>query len=90
MGVLLGYGVLFELILGDAIRQGRLKPWLLSTNITGFIDRGTTYRAESCTAARCEYAERTLTHTHSWIHLLVLGVAVVLLSLLVFRRRDVT
>lgn len=89
VGFLLGYAVIGELILGSAFQQGRLQPWLFSTNIRAFIDRGTTYYAESCTGTSCQYTEHTLSYTHGWVYLLVAGLITVVVSLLVFRRRDV-
>ena len=90
VGVLLGYGVVVELMGAQAFLQGRLRPWVVSTNIEGFLNKGTTYFAETCTPSRCEYAQHTLSYTHAWVYLLVVTVVAALVGVLVFRRRDVT
>jgi ABC-2 type transport system permease protein len=94
LGVLVGYGVVVELIVATSMGQGRYKPWVMSTNLEAFLDRGTKYWAESCkdTAGggmSCESLEFTVTYTHGWVYLLVVGVVCAIAALLAFRRRDV-
>jgi len=90
VGVLLGYGVVVELMATQAFFQGRLRPWVLSTNIEGFLGKGTTYLAETCTQVGCEFTQHTLTYTHAWVYLLAVTSAAAVVGVLVFRRRDVT
>ena len=89
---MLGFAVVVEGIVVQAFLQGRLQPWSVLKNIEAFIDRGTTYFAESRAAPRrASYAERTLSYTHGWVFLLVRRrSSVVLAGLVAFRRRDVT
>ena len=88
VGTLLGYAVLVELIAVQAVLQGRLRPWTVAANLSAFVEKGTTYFAESCTTDRCTYAEHQLSYTHGWVYLLTLGLVTVGVGLLAFRRRD--
>jgi ABC-2 type transport system permease protein len=90
IGTVLGFAVVVEGIVIQAFLQGRLQQWSVLKNIEAFVDRGTTYAAESCGPSSCEYAERTLSYTHGWVFLLCVALAVVLAGLVSFRRRDVT
>ena len=90
VGVLLGYGVVVELMAVQSFLQGRLRPWVLGTNLEGFLNKGTTYLAETCSGTRCEFAQHTLSYTHSWVYLLVVTAVVAAVGVLVFRRRDVS
>lgn len=89
VGTAIGYTVVVEGILGQGFLMGKLNPWLLSTNITGFLQRGTTYQSMSCSASRCDSVTVPVSYTHSWLYLAVVAVLLVALSLAVFRRRDV-
>lgn len=90
VGIVIGYVVVVEGIVAQAVMSGRLRPWLPALSIEGFLDRGTTYMAEQCTSGRCQYVQLTHTYTSSWIYLLVFGVVLTGVALLVFRRRDVS
>ena len=90
IGTVLGFAVVVEGIVIQAFLQGRLQQWSVLKNIEAFVDRGTTYAAESCGPSSCEYAERTLSYTHGWVFLLCVALAVVLTGVVSFRRRDVT
>lgn len=89
LGVVIGYGVV-ETIAGQVVQQAQ--PWLVSMNLGGWIQGGTTYYVERCTleaeGMMCDYVDRLLPLTHSVIYLLVLGAVVVGIGALVFRRRD--
>jgi ABC-2 type transport system permease protein len=91
LGAALGYAIAGEGILGNNVQA--VRPWLLQTNITGWLQHGTTYAVERCTSANggysCETVERPLSFAHSATYLGVLVLALVLLTALVFRRRDV-
>jgi ABC-2 type transport system permease protein len=91
LGAALGYAIAGEGILGNNVQA--VRPWLLQTNITGWLQHGTTYAMERCTSANggysCETVERPLSFAHSATYLGVLVLALVLLTALVFRRRDV-
>lgn len=90
VGMAIGFVVVVEGIVAQGLTRGKLSPWLPSTNITGFLERGTTYAAEKCTAGRCDYSMVPLSYTHSWVYLLVLGLVLASAALVVFRRRDVS
>ena len=91
LGVALGYAIAGEGILGSNVQA--LRPWLLQTNITGWLQHGTTYAVDRCTSAdggySCETIQKPLSFAHSATYLGVLVVALVLVTALVFRRRDV-
>lgn len=89
VGVVIGYVVVVEGILAQGYFRGRLSPWLPATNIEGFLNRGTTYTAERCTAGQCDYAMVPLSYTHAWVYLSVFGLVLAAVAVLVFRRRDV-
>lgn len=89
VGVLLGYVVLVEGIAVNALFQGNLVPWAVVPNMNAFLEKGYKYTAETCSADRCTYAEQTLSYTHGWVYLLVLGSLVVAAAVVTFRRRDV-
>ena len=80
-----------EGILGNNIRSAQ--PWLLSTNITGWLQHGTSYLVDRCASSdggySCETIQQPLSFAHSATYLGVLVVALVLVIALVFRRRDV-
>jgi ABC-2 type transport system permease protein len=90
VGVLLGYVVLVEGIAVHALLQGRLTPWAIVPNTYAFLRKGYEYMAETCASDRCTYAPHTVSYTHGWVYLLVLGAVAVGLGVAVFRRRDVT
>jgi ABC-2 type transport system permease protein len=90
VGIVIGYVVVVEGILAQGVTGGKLTPWLPALNIEGFLNRGTTYVAERCTAGRCDYVQLTHTYTSSWVYLSVFGLVLSALALLVFRRRDVS
>ncbi|WP_152189019.1 ABC transporter permease subunit [Georgenia satyanarayanai] len=70
----------------------RTAPWLPTTNVSGWVQHGTTYYVEECTTdasgTMCDYTERALSFGHSVAYLLVLTAVVVALGAVVFRRRD--
>lgn len=90
IGLVLGFAVVVEGIVVQSFLQGRLQQWSVLKNIEAFIDKGTTYFAETCSATECQQAQQTLTYTHGWVYLLCVLVLVVLVGLVAFRRRDVT
>lgn len=90
IGVVLGYAVVVEGIAVQSFLQGRLQRWSVLHNIEAFVEKGSTYFAESCTDARCDYTQHTITYTQGWIFLLGVVVAIVAVGLVAFRRRDVS
>jgi ABC-2 type transport system permease protein len=91
LGVALGYAIVGEGIVGSNVQA--LRPWLLATNVTGWLQHGTTYFSQVCTTSSggysCNDVQRQLSFAHSATFLGVLVLALVLLTALVFRRRDV-
>ena len=91
LGLALGWAIAGEGILGNNIRSAQ--PWLLSTNLTGWLQHGTSYLVDRCTSSdggySCETIQKPLSFAHSATYLAVLVVALVLVTALVFRRRDV-
>jgi ABC-2 type transport system permease protein len=89
VAVVLGYAVIVEGILAQALGRGHLAPWLPVKNVEAFLGRGTTYFAEVCeSTGSCQYTSLTLSYTHGWVYLLVAVPLLVALALVVFRRRD--
>jgi len=91
LGVALGYAIAGEGILGSNVQA--LRPWLLATNVSGWLEHGTTYFRQVCTTSdggySCNDVRLPLSFTHSATYLGVLVLALVLLTALVFRRRDI-
>ena len=91
LGVIIGYLIVVEGVLAGLLRGAQ--PWLLTTNLRGWTDHGTTYGAEECTTGAsgtvCNYVEQALSFGHSAAYLLVLAAALLAAVALVFRRRDV-
>ena len=91
LGVALGWAIAGEGVLGNNIRSAQ--PWLLSTNLTGWLQHGTSYLVDRCSSSEggysCETVQQPLSFAHSATYLAVLVVALVLVTALVFRRRDV-
>jgi ABC-2 type transport system permease protein len=89
VAVVLGYAVVVEGILSQALGRGHLAPWLPVKNVEAFLGRGTTYYADVCDdAGSCQFNSLTLSYTHGWVYLLIAVPLLVAIALLVFRRRD--
>lgn len=91
LGVAIGYAVIVESAVSGI--APRLQPFLVQTNVRGWVEGGTTYWARECEVTAegtaCQYADVPLSFAHSSVFLAV-GVLVLLgLTALVFRRRDV-
>jgi ABC-2 type transport system permease protein len=90
VAVVLGYAVVVEGILAQALGRGHLTPWLPVRNVEAFLARGTSYHAQVCeSAGSCQYTSLTLSYTHGWVYLLVAVPLLLAFALAVFRRRDV-
>ncbi|NUO35516.1 MAG: ABC transporter permease subunit [Dermatophilaceae bacterium] len=89
IGVVLAFAVVVEGIAVQSFFQGRLQRWSVLHNLEAFVEKGSTYFAETCTASGCQYGPQTLTYTHGWVFLLCVVAVVVLAGLVSFRRRDV-
>jgi len=91
LGVALGWAIAGEGILGNNVRSAQ--PWLLQTNLTGWLQHGTSYLVERCTSGNggysCETVQKPLSFAHSATYLAALVAALILVTALVFRRRDV-
>ncbi|TRW43348.1 ABC transporter permease [Georgenia yuyongxinii] len=91
LGVVVGYVIVVEAMFRGLLQDHQ--RWLLSTNIGAWIENGTVYFQEVCTAEAagtvCAVAERSLGFDGGAAYLLVLVTALVVLAALVFRRRDV-
>jgi ABC-2 type transport system permease protein len=90
VGAVLGFAVVVEGVAVQAFFQGRLQRWSVLKNVEAFIDKGTTYFAETCTSTACEFREQTLSYTHGWVYLLCVLELVVVVGVAAFRRRDVS
>ena len=89
----LGLAVVY--LIGEQMLRGLVpasQPWVLGTNLSGWLLHGTVYFAEECTTdgsgTMCEYTEHALSFGHSSTFLLVTVAAVVALAAVVFQRRD--
>ncbi|WP_347350079.1 ABC transporter permease subunit [Intrasporangium sp.] len=89
VAVVLGYAVVVEGVLAQGLGHGRFIPWLPMKNLEAFLQGGTTYFAERCTAQGCQYEPFTLSYTHGWVYVSVFVVALLAVALWLFRRRDV-
>ncbi|MGZ4601488.1 MAG: hypothetical protein ACXVGS_16620 [Oryzihumus sp.] len=92
LGVVIGYLVVVEGLLGN--RFSGVKPWLLQTNVIGWLEHGTSYGLDVCTVAPdgsygCQTVRRAITFGHSSLVLAVVLAAALALTVAVFRRRDV-
>ena len=90
IGTLVGWLVVVEAFVGTAYAGGRLQPWLLRTNLEGFLGDGTTYFATQCGADGCQTTSVAHSFTASWVYLLALCGLGIAVALATFRRRDVT
>lgn len=92
LGVAIGYVIVVELMFRSFLTNSQ--PWLLSTNLEGWINHGATYYIPTCTTGRggvmCDLTEKTLSFGHSATYILTLTAVLVVLAAFVFRRRDVT
>jgi ABC-2 type transport system permease protein len=91
LGLVIGYLVVVEAILGSIVQ--RLQPYLLQLNLRAWIEDGAAYWVNECTVGpqgtECTGREAVLSLGQASVYLTV-GVALVLvLTSLVFRRRDV-
>ena len=92
LGLALGWVIAGEGILGNNVAAAQ--PWLLGTNLTGWLQHGTSYFVETCTSSAdggfsCSSTEKALSFAHSATYLGVLVLALLVVTTLVFRRRDV-
>jgi ABC-2 type transport system permease protein len=97
LGALLGYGLL---VLGLYVVSfavpvlSLLKRWQLETNIAAFLMHGYNYqviqRVASSEGVSIEGVMRTLGFGAASAYLAAIGLALLIITLLVFRRRDVT
>lgn len=90
IGVVLGWVVVAEGLVGSALAGGRLQPWLVRTNLEAFVRDGSSYAATTCGPQGCRFTDVPLSFTHGWVYLLVVTAVGVAAALLSFRRRDVT
>lgn len=87
-------GAIVYVVVEQLITQSfpRIQPWVLTMNISSWIEGGRSYYIETCTVdaagMMCDYTEHTLTLGHSAVYLAVLTVVVVGVSALIFRRRN--
>ncbi|GAA3617537.1 ABC transporter permease subunit [Microlunatus ginsengisoli] len=97
LGVLVGYGLLWiglQIITGFIPAISRLKPWQLETNLQAFLRWGTDYevyrRVVSADGVGFDSVTRHLGFGAAAIYLTVVVIVLLVATLLVFRRRDVT
>ncbi|MCB7137874.1 ABC transporter permease subunit [Cellulosimicrobium marinum] len=92
LGLAVGWFVVVENVL--AVWAPEAQRWLVRTNLTGWVEGGTSYWVNECTTdttgSVCETVERTVSQTQGGLVLLGLTVVLSLLAVLVFRRRDVS
>lgn len=96
IGVLLGYLFLWfvrEIIAGFLSWPSRLAPWTPESNLAAILNKGTTYEVITGSIMSEEgpdFVQRTISLTHGLVYWAVLLAVLVVGSLLIFRRRDVT
>ncbi|GAA1741143.1 hypothetical protein GCM10009809_40850 [Isoptericola hypogeus] len=74
---------------------GELQRWLPTTNVTAWLNGGNVFVVDDCAPDAdgmfvCTQAEHVVTAGQGGLYLLVAGVVIALLSVVVFRRRDVS
>ena len=92
IGVALGYLVLIEVVLRNALQGAQ--PWMLQLNFEGWLQHGTKYFINSCTTDsqggyNCAGVEKLVSFGHSTTYLGLLVAILIGLAALAFRRRDV-
>lgn len=91
IGLLLGYVIVVEGIIGSAVDA--LKPWLLTLKVEAVLQGESTYWVDDCTTdasgTMCESIGKTVSLTNGAVSLVVLLAVVVTVGLVTFRRRDV-
>ena len=97
LGALLGYGllVLGLYVVSFAVPMlSSLKRWQLETNVAAFLMHGTQYqvirRVVTADGVDVEGVTRNLGFGAASAYLAIIGLALLSVTLLVFRRRDVT
>ena len=92
LGVLLGYLALVEGMVRGLIPA--TQPYLLSLNMQGFVQGKASYWVTTCTVTSdgtlCEGVEKTIGLTHASVYLAAVSVALLTVTALVFRRRDIS
>jgi ABC-2 type transport system permease protein len=96
VGVLLGYAIAWFLrmsVLANRAWVQRSIPWTPEANLAAIVQHGYTYSVpiQKVTAdgMNVDFVERTLSFTHGAVYWSALIALVILVSLLIFRRRDV-
>ena len=96
IGVLLGYAVLWFVRsgpLGSLVWAQRVTPWTPEASLAAIVEHGYAYSVpiEKVTpeGASVEWVEQTVSLTHGAIYWSILITLVIVVSLLIFRRRDV-
>lgn len=85
------YALVVESIVAGMLPE--LQPWLLRTNMAAWVQDGTMYWINECTVTAtgtsCQTIEEVVTLGHGAAYLGVVAVVLLVLTALVFRRRDV-
>lgn len=91
LGVVVGYVLVVESMVAGLLPG--LQPYLLRTNAAAWVSDGATYWVNTCTVTdmgtTCESVEKTVSLLHGATVLGLVGVALVVVTAAVFRRRDV-
>jgi len=92
IGVALGYLVLIEVVLRNALQGAQ--PWMLQLNFEGWLQHGTKYFINTCTTDsqggyNCAGVEKLVSFAHSTTYLGLLVALLIGVAALAFRRRDV-
>ncbi len=90
LGIAVGWAILIEQVVPGLLP--RLTPWFVLPNVSAWVQDGMTYYVSECTTTSqgtaCDYVERTVSLTQGGLALAGLTIALVVVSLVVFRRRD--
>lgn len=92
IGVLLGYLVIFVVkstLQFSQIWLQKLIPWFPDSNLSAIINKGVEYEVVT-NAETYDSVTRAISLTHGLVYWILLVAAVVLVSGLIFRRRDLT
>jgi ABC-2 type transport system permease protein len=91
LGLVVAWIAVVETVVTVAVQEAQ--QWLVRTNVTAWVQGGTTIWLEDCTTdttgTSCEVVEQAVSQTQGGLYLLGVAVVLSVVAALVLRRRDV-